>query len=261
MPVINELYYYYYYQSGENESLPLVLIHGAGGNHLYWPSEIRRLAGYRIFALDLPGHGKSGGRGLQSIEAYTQYILNWLEMLGIHRAVFIGHSMGSAIALIIALDHPEHVLGLGLVGAGARLRVDPELLAHSASPTTYHKAVERLVSSFFSPSADPRLVELAALRMSEIRPSVLNGDLLACNAFDVTERVSKISQPTLVLSGADDQLTPVRYAQSLAGNIPSARLEVIPEAGHMVMLEKPQEVAGSLARFLPTLLYRPGEEG
>ncbi len=258
MPITNDLYYYTY-QSSENDSLPLVLIHGAGGNHLYWPIEVRRLSGCRIFAPDLPGHGKSGGRGLQTVDAYARCIIDWLDILGIRRAVFAGHSMGSAIALWIALQHPEQVIGLGLISAGARLRVVPELLSYSASPTTFHKAVEGMAGASFSPSADPRLVELAAARMSEIRPSVFNGDLQACNSFDVIEQVSGIHAPALVICGADDQLTPLRYAQFLAGNIPAARLEIIPGAGHMVMLEKPPEVAALLDGFLHSLSF-PAED-
>lgn len=247
MPIAAELYYHTY-QAGEH--LPVVLIHGAGGNHLYWPSEVRRLAGYRVYALDLPGHGKSPGRGQQSIASYTEALIEWIREVGLHRAVFIGHSMGSAIVQLLALDYPEHILGLGLVGAGARLRVSPQILEAAASPTTFHNAIEVVVSHSFSCAADPHLVEIAARRMAETRPSVLYGDFLACDAFDVSGRVAAISQPAVVICGAEDAMTPPRYAQFLAGSITGARLEVIPQAGHMVMLERPQAVANILRSFL-----------
>jgi pimeloyl-ACP methyl ester carboxylesterase len=105
---------------------------------------------------------------------------------------------------------------------------------------------------------DARLVKLAGERMKEIRPSVMYGDLLACNEFDVRERLGEIHQPALLVCGADDVLTPLRYAQFLAGAMPNARLEVVTGAGHMVMLEKPQPVADALLRFLPDVPYRPG---
>ena len=126
MPVAAEIYYSIHADSSGDQRPPVVLIHGAGGTHLFWPSEVRRLAGYRVYSLDLPGHGKSGGRGLQTISAYRQAVCAWLEAVGLHSAVFVGHSMGSAIALTLALDDPEHVLGLGLIGASARLRVAVE---------------------------------------------------------------------------------------------------------------------------------------
>jgi pimeloyl-ACP methyl ester carboxylesterase len=253
MPVALDLYYYSY-QGGDLDAPPVVLIHGAGGNHLYWPPEVRRLANQRVFALDLPGHGKSEGRGQQTVNAYAWQVLDWLQGLGMPEAIFIGHSLGSAIALTLAVMHPEHVTGLGLLGAGARLRVRPDILADSANPTTFYKAVDSIISAAFSPSADPRLVELAAKRMSETRPSVLHGDFAACNDFDLLERVTEISQPTLVLCGGEDQLTPLRNSQFLSGAIPNAFLEVIPGAGHMVMLEKPKEVVLVLEKFLEKFL-------
>ncbi len=257
MPFAADLYYYTY-QSGELESLPVVLLHGAGGNHLYWPAEIRRLPGMRIFAPDLPGHGKSSGRGQQSIEAYVNAILGWMQSIQLDQAVFIGHSMGSAIALSLAYQHPELVLGLGLIGSSPRLRVHPEILGNAGNPTTVHKAIDMIISGSFSLDAPPRLVELARARMVETRPSVLYGDFMACNAFDMTEQASAISQPALILCGTDDRMTPVRGSQFLAGALPGSRLVVIPGAGHMVMLEKPQEVADELAAFLQTIPYQAG---
>jgi pimeloyl-ACP methyl ester carboxylesterase len=252
MPVASDLYYYTF-QGGDLDSLPVVLLHGAGGSHLYWPPEIRRLAGVRVFAPDLPGHAKSVGRGQQSIDAYAKLITGWLEGLGISRAVFIGHSMGSAIALTLAINYPQQVAGLGLIGAGARMRVRQDILADCANPTTFHKAIESLIMGAFSRFADARLVELAASRMAETRPSVLHGDLLACHEFDPTEKLGEIRVSTLVLCGSEDLLTPLRSSQFLAGAIPIAALKVIPEAGHMVMLEKPKEVASALQDYLATL--------
>jgi pimeloyl-ACP methyl ester carboxylesterase len=163
--------------------------------------------------------------------------------------------MGSAIALSLALDYPEQVLGLGLLGAGGRLRVAPELLESAASQTTILKAVEMVISCSFSPQAPARLMELAAKRMAEVRPSVLHGDFLACDNFDVMERLTQISAPSLIVCGADDQMTPVRYSQFLADKLPNAVLKVIPDAGHMVMLEQPQAVAKALTEFLAGIPY------
>jgi pimeloyl-ACP methyl ester carboxylesterase len=249
MPVAADMYYYAY--KGDDGARPaLVLIHGAGGTHLYWPSDVRRIPGYRILAPDLPGHGKSGGRGLQTIDGYVAAVLAWMQAIDLHRAVFVGHSMGSAIALRLAIEHREHVLALGLLGAGARLRVDPEILRYTASETTFEGAVDLIVGSAFSQHAPERLVALARERMAETRPSVLHGDYFACDAFDEMTRISTITQPTIVIGGADDRLTPPRYAQFLADEIPKAELHLLPDAGHMVMLEKPGEVARLLNLFM-----------
>lgn len=257
MPLNAEIYYRYA-QEGKNESLPVILIHGAGGTHLHWPAQIRRLSGYRVYAIDLPGHGKSEGRGNQTIDAYCQDILRWMENVNIYRGVIIGHSMGGAIALRMALKYPERVIALSLVGSGARLRVLPQILENSSSPTTFPIAIKAISERAFSKYSDPRLIELAAQRMETTRPSVLHGDFQACNTFDVMESIKKIQFPTLVVCGQDDQLTPVRYSQFLADQIPKAQLRIIPESGHMVMLEQPQIVANELSAFLATLTFSPG---
>lgn len=247
MPLVSQIYYHVYQQG---EKPPVVLIHGAGGSHLSWPSEIRRMPGFRIFALDLPGHGKSPGGGQQTILGYTQAIVKWLEAVGLYKAVFIGHSMGSAIALMLALEYPERVSALALLGSAARLQVNPILLEEASSPATLSNAVDRIIAWSFSPSAPVNLTRLVAKRMAETRPSVLYSDFLACDAFDITHRIPRISQPTLIICGEHDRMTPLRQSQFLANSLPKARLEVIPEAGHMVMLEKPSEVASVLRRFL-----------
>ncbi len=255
MPSIADIYYHEYEGSGEGQRSVVVLIHGAGGTHLYWPQELRRLPGYRVFALDLPGHGKSTGRGLQSIAAYAQAVMDWLLALGVHSAVFAGHSMGSAIALTLALAHATHVNGLVLIGAGRRLPVATELLENAASPTTYQNAVNLAIDWSFGSGASPRLKELAAQRMAETRSSVLYGDFIACNTFDETERIGQIRQPTLIVCGSEDRMTPLRQSQFLAERIPGATLKTIPEAGHMVMLEKPQPVAEAVLEFLAGVKY------
>ncbi len=259
MPVSGNLYYSHHHDMGV-EAPPLVLIHGAGGMHLSWPAEIRRLRGYSVYAVDLPGHGKSETTdGQQTIGDYARYILQWLESIHLRRAVFVGHSMGSAIALALAIHHPEYVVGLGLIGAGARLKVNPELLKYAADTTTFLKAADLLVACSFSANTSPSLIGLVTKRMEGTRQSVLYGDLLACDRFDVMDKLGSIQQRALVLCGADDQMTPVRYAQYLAGSLPAAQLSVIPGAGHMVMLEQPQAVADSLFAFLKDVSFFPGE--
>ncbi len=259
MPVSGNLYFSLHSER-DTETPPLVLIHGAGGTHLYWPPEIRRLRGFCVYAIDLPGHGKSSDSdGQQSIEEYARYMIQWLESLKLRRAVLIGHSMGGAIALTLALNYPEYVVGLGLIAAGARLRVLPDLLNYIADQTTYLKAADLLTSFSFSAHAPAQLVELASKRLLETRQSVLYGDLTACNRFDVMDQLGALKQPSLVLCGADDQMTPLRYAQYLSSSIPDARLVVIPGAGHMVMLEQPHLVAEALQSFLQEISFRPGE--
>lgn len=250
MPQSEDIYYHEYSQG---ESLPVVLIHGAGGNYLSWPSEIRRLSGCHMIALDLPGHGKSAGRGHQTISAYAAAVKEWLDGLLIPCTVLVGHSMGAAIALSLALENPDLALGLALFGSAARLQVNPALIEETASATTFHNAVEKIIAWSFSPLADESLTSQAAARLAATRPSVLHGDFQACNGFDVSARLGEIYAPALIVCGAQDKMTPPRGAQYLADHMPTARLEVIPDAGHQVMLERPAESAATLADFLGTI--------
>lgn len=229
---------------------PLILIHGAGGTLLHWPSEIRRMADGHVYSLDLPGHGKSPGAGEERIAEYARLIVAWMEALQIEKAILVGHSMGGAIAIMTSLRYPERVAGLVLVGTGGRLRVHPKILELAARDETYAQAVEIIGQWAFSPQASPELVALAGKRMIETPARITHGDFLACDVFDEMERLKEIQFPTLVICGRDDKMTPEKYSHYLAQEIPSATLELIAGAGHMVMLEKPGEVAGAIKAFL-----------
>lgn len=255
MPVISEMYYYLYEGGAEGVRPPVVLLHGAGGTHLFWPAEVRRLLGYRVYALDLPGHGKSGGCGLQSIEAYAQAVHAWMMAVSLHSAVIVGHSMGSGVALMLALTHPENVLGLGLVGAAGKLRVARDLIENASNPATLATAANLVVERSFGSEVPPAFVAQAGRRLAETRASVFYGDFLACSEFDVTERLAEVRAPALIVVGEEDRMTPVRTARLLAASLPKADLAVISGAGHMVQLEKPREVASALRGFFAGISY------
>ncbi len=258
MPVASGLYYFAN-QADHLARPPVILIHGAGGNHLYWPPQVRRLPNQRIFAVDLPGHGKSEGLGYHTIDDYADSIIEFLEALKLSGAVLAGHSMGSAIALSAAIRFPKRVVGLVLVGGGAKLRVAPAILQSASNLSAFANAVQMVTDFSFAPQTGERLKELAAQRMSETRPTVLHGDFVACDAFNAMDQLSEISVPTLVLCGDKDQMTPPKYSEFLRDHIAGARMEVVPNAGHMVMLEQPEKTAGILDDFLNTVSYQPGQ--
>jgi pimeloyl-ACP methyl ester carboxylesterase len=243
--------YYTEHVRGPAARAPLILIHGAGGTHLHWPSELRRLEAAAVYALDLPGHGKSGGAASSSVADKAAAVLAVLDDARRPRAVLGGHSMGSAIALTLALTHPERVAGLVLVGAGAKLRVAPEILERVEKD--FAGVVSLIIDSMFGSAAPARLKELARQRMLEVDPQVLLGDWRACNQFDVMERLGEITVPTLVVCGEEDRLTPPKYAQFLQARIAGAELRLMAGAGHMVMLEQPQAVVDCLTAFIGRL--------
>ena len=249
----------YYYDNGGNWARPaVVLLHGAGGNDLSWPPEIRRMQDQRIYALDLPGHGKSEGIGRQSISDYARCVIDFLDALKIQKAIFVGHSMGGAIALWLGIHNPSRVLGLGLISTGPRLRVSPALLSSSSVEATLPLAVKMAVDLAFGPRADPRTKELIAQRMNEVRYPVLHGDFIACDTFDETSLQGRAKAPTLIICGSEDRMTPPGYSEMMHQRLKKSVLHVEDGAGHMVMLEHPQAIANILHLFLNSITYQPG---
>lgn len=236
----------------------MLLLHGAGGDCLAWPPEIRRLPGVRVYTLDLPGHGKSSGPGRQSVRNYAGAVIEFMEAVGLWRAVFIGHSLGGAIALTLAINHPERAAGLGLVSSGARLPVPTAILENATSSSTFAFAAQSLAALMCGPQTSPRLAEQNARRLATLRHTLLHGDLLACDRFDVTDRLDSIRTPVLVTCGTEDKLTPPRYSSALAASIPGAALQTVDGAGHLVMLEQPRRLAQLLSVFMTTIPFSPG---
>lgn len=242
--------YYMLSDLGNWGDIPLVLIHGAGGTCLSWPPHIRRLTGQTVFALDLPGHGKSEGTSSQSIKEYAEILLNWSNKQKMEKIIICGHSMGGAICLQMALQEQNMVEKLILIGCSAKLKVNPQLLELASHQNTVENAVDLLVKWSFADHVTPRLVAQTSQRLKETRYPVLYNDLLACNAFDITEQLDNIQSSNLVLVGAHDKMTPVRHAKMLANMLPSANFEIIPDAGHMVVIEQPQLVSKHMINFL-----------
>jgi len=244
-----------YHTTHSGDGPAVVLIHGAGGNHLAWPPALRRLPHVTTYAVDLPGHGRSEGAGRERIEEYAADLVRFLDTLGIERAVLVGHSMGGAIAQTVALTHPGRVDGLVLLATAARLRVAPAIL--EGLETDFEGTV-RLISQWaWGPGADPLWVERGREMMEACGPQVLRKDFLACDRFDIRDRVASIACPTLVLVGSEDRMTPPRFGQWLADQLPGGKFALIEGAGHMLMLERPQEVLEAVTAFLSEDLRKP----
>ncbi len=238
-----------YYATRGDRGIPVVFVHGAGDSHLVWNGQLAALSDTaRAYAVDLPGHGRSAGPGRASVYDYAVAVREFIDTLGLGRAVVVGSSMGGAIAQTIALEFPDRVLALGLVGTGARLRVAPAFL--EGLQNDFVKTASALVDNSFAPDASEVLKRQSEQQLLNCGQQVVYGDYAACDQFSIIDRISEIKAPTYVLCGSLDRMTPVKYSQFLASHIPDARLEIIEGAGHMVMVEKADEVSRALRQWI-----------
>ena len=230
-------------------AVPLVFIHGAGGSSNVWLRQLHAFEqGFRVLAVDLPGHGDSEGDGEGSIEDYGRHLLCLLDALGLREFILVGHSMGGAIAMSLALSSPQRVKKMALAGTGARLRVPREVV--SALKKDYQEAIRAMCRYAYSPRFPTYLLSLGEAEVGKSRPEVLLQDFAACNAFDVRPRLSQIQKETLILCGREDRFTPLRLSLELQQHLPHSRLEIMEGVGHMAMIENTAAFNAVLARFL-----------
>jgi pimeloyl-ACP methyl ester carboxylesterase len=237
-------------------SLPaVVMIHGAGFDHSTWALHDRWFAhhGHAVLAPDLPGHGRSAGDALTTIGAFADWIAALLDAAGAASARLIGHSMGSLIALETAARHPGRVTRLDLMGTAATMTVGPDLLkdAEANAPS----AIDMVsiwglgVRAELGGSPAPGLwMHGGAQRVLQAtRPGVLYADLAACNAYqDALAAAAGLMIPVTLILGERDMMTPAKAGRALAAAIPQARVVILPGAGHMMMVERPDDVLAAL---------------
>lgn len=231
----------------------IVFIHGSGDSARIWRLQTEALGADRAIAIDLPGHGQRADT-LPAEVTVLDYARVAHEIitreLQLERPVIAGHSLGGAIALMMALEYGAALSGLVLIGTGARLRVHPNLL-ESARQTPQQARVQ--LSELAVAPTHTTLPQNLLQEQPASAPSMLYRDLAACDVFDVMAPLPEITLPSLILCGADDRLTPVKYSQYLHQHLAGSTLRVIPDAGHYVMREQPQIVNEALVEWTQQL--------
>ncbi|MGH8310432.1 MAG: alpha/beta fold hydrolase, partial [Steroidobacteraceae bacterium] len=180
--------------------MTLVLIHSSCAAPPLWDRVRENLTGIPVLAPALPGRASNPwppDDGDRSVAAYARAVLAAMDREGIGAATIAGHSLGGAIALQIALEHPDRVLGLGLVCTGARLRVWPHAL--DALAEGVREAIDVMVAAWCGPRTNDR--ERIAIRrlMESVGTEQGHLDLCACDAFDVMDRLGEIRARTQVI--------------------------------------------------------------
>ena len=227
----------------------VLLLHGAGMDHTVWRGLARHLAhhGGRVVAPDFPGHGRTPGPALGSIEEMANWVKELLEGEGAGKPTIVGHSMGGLVALRLGALVGPGVEGLVLISSASRMEVHSEL--QHAADARDHKAVELILSWSFGAGgrmgglSDPGVSALVVCRrVLERGLDVLGSDLRACSGYVGSDDAASIQSPSFVVSGSEDRMVRPSSAAALAGILTGSRFELVPGGGHMLMVQQPERV-------------------
>jgi len=241
---------YWIGKGGLSEGREVVLfIHGAGGGQYTWSYQKAFFEKrFNPMIIELPGHGASEGEGEEEIGRYAEHVYSFLKALAVSNVFLVGHSMGGAITQTLALTHPDVIKGIVLVGTGARLKVLPMIL--DGIKSEFEETIRKTTRFAYSRKAPSEMIERGVSDMMRCRPEILYGDFLACDRFDLMKEIEKIELPTLIVCGNEDELTPVKYSQFLHSRVKGSWLEILPGAGHMVMMESPGTFNEKIGAFV-----------
>ncbi len=240
-----------YLTLGEGEAPPIVFLHGFGGDLNNWQYNQEALAeGHTTYAVDLPGHGGSSkdlGAGRADVDALTSAVLDFLDAKAVTKAHLVGHSLGGAVSLDLALNHAERVASATLICTAG---LGPEINLTFIDGFMQAKRRKQLEPVLAMLVADPDMVSREMIE-DVLKFKRLDGVEAALNriiadtfpgrkqALVVTGRLGELTVPVQVIWGEEDQIIPARHAEGLPASIP---VRVFPDAGHMVHMEKAAEV-------------------
>lgn len=238
---------FYNIRKANNQNV-VVFVHGSGGNSGVWESQLKMSLKYNLVALDLPSHALSDKFPQLTLNLYVDVVKQLIEELNFRNVVLCGHSLGGAVIQSYYFSYPSDVSALILVGTGGRLRVSPDIL--NSLKNNYQEFLNGLPSGAFFRGTSMEIVDKYVEQSSKIDPEVTYEDFSICDNFDTLDKTSSITVPCLILVGSDDRLTPVKYSEFFNKMLMNSELNIIPNAGHMVMVEKPNEFNQIVESFM-----------
>ena len=277
----HDISYSYNGVSSGNSNPTIVLIHGAGGQEIDWPKAWRSanvqaksmgltpsnhgviklfnagLDDYSVYAVDLPGHGKSDGKSKSTIDEYSSDVIDFLDAMELENVCLVGHSMGAAIALNAALSKRSRICSVVAIGGASKMIVTDAIL--EGLQNTFEATVDNIVKYSWHKKtgaiADSQQMatyfrEKAKQRILGAGSRTVHGDFLACSRFDVDNRLEEILVPVLVIASDCDRMVPIHLSREMAGKLPNAKFVVLEGCGHFQHIEQTGRVAAELANFL-----------
>lgn len=236
----------------------IVFIHGAQQDHSCWALQSRWFAhhGYTALVPDLPGHGRSGGTPLATVEALAEWIVALLDAAGIAKATLVGHSLGALVVIETALRHTARVDKAVLIAPALPMPVSAALLDAAADDPA--RAIAQINERSYSPrgqlggNSAPGLWMLGInQRLMARQPAgTLLADLSACHAYArPIASLAVLSAPTLILGATHDRMVSPQAAQQLAAALPHAQLLTL-AGGHALPAEQPDALLDALQAFV-----------
>jgi pimeloyl-ACP methyl ester carboxylesterase len=227
----------------------VIFIHGSANSRRLWKEQLTVISEIvNTLAIDLPGHGKSSGTGMESISDYAGAVMDFINSMEIRKPVPCGLSLGGAITLELLIKEKLRMHAGILINTGSKLRVAPAIL--DAIEKDYNGFVGSFDKFGISKKSDPGCLKELIEDASAIKMETALGDFRACDKFDIMKDLPDIKVPVLVLTAEDDVLTPPKYGVFMEENIMNASRVHIKDAAHLSPLEQPGPVNRAIIDFL-----------
>jgi len=237
----------------------VVFVHGAGLDHSLFGLQSRYFGyhGRNVLALDLPGHGRSEGPPLATIEEMADWLCAVLKKTEIPKAAIVGHSMGSLVAIEFAARYPAQAERIAFCAVAFPMKVSEPYLeaarANDYSAFDMHTVWGHAAQVSFARNPNPGMWMYGDMlaRLERLAPGVLHAGLKACNDYAAgLESAAKVKCPVLFILGRRDVMTPPRATQVLRDKFSDGKTVEIPVSGHSLMVEAPDEVLDALIAFI-----------
>lgn len=231
----------------------MVFVHGACENSSFWNHQKSLSDRFRIITVDLPGHGRSSPLPREiEIRNYSEIVAEFVSKTCKNKPILVGHSMGGAITLLNAIEHPGSLKGVVLVCTGAKLGVLPSI--REGLRSRFEETVKAVVGPRqFSSKTNLETIRFVTNEILKCKNLVAASDYEACNSFDVRQKLQSISIPVLIIAGEEDKMTPAIWSTYMKENIPKSKLVVMRDASHLPMLERPGEFNRHLIEFASSI--------
>ncbi|MEW5873478.1 MAG: alpha/beta hydrolase [Chloroflexota bacterium] len=245
---------------------PVILLHGWLGSWGLWQDTMAHLGRhYRTYALDFWGFGESGKkRDSYAVQDFVSLVEQFMEQLGIERAPLVGHSMGGTVSLSVAIQFPERVRKVVVVGSpivGSSLSLLLKLFGRRMVASIVHNNLWglrlgfRVLSPFYT--RDPRWPEMMNRDLSQTTLESFLMSIASLRETDLRPQLKRIKVPVMGMYGDKDIVVHPEQWKPILGGIPNARIERFHDAGHFIMLDHPQQFIETLRDFLDSPINAP----